>query len=279
MSKCTMCIDRLEQGLKPICVLSCSMRALEFGPLEEITSRYGNLEKTRGHAARDDTASSRVQAFRSQGTGCFLGPQPRPRSLVKKGRARWRASARHLRVRLRGHRRAARDRGRNRLSAKSKKMLTNCVTTPRTMNESKSNRDLMEVIDMYGWRGSIGFVCPRSAIRCSSNITASCRKASLSPLLTLRYRTSSIQSLRQRLARSKRRRGLGIRRGPAFLVGGAPPITKMGLDADQEDHSADRGPDRETSYHGTHVRGGGSEIPFVQKNCHGQPICEGSTSS
>jgi Fe-S-cluster-containing dehydrogenase component len=26
MSKCTMCIDRLEQGLKPICVLSCSMR-------------------------------------------------------------------------------------------------------------------------------------------------------------------------------------------------------------------------------------------------------------
>ena len=45
MSKCTMCIDRLEQGLKPICVLSCSMRALEFGPLEEITSRYGNLKR------------------------------------------------------------------------------------------------------------------------------------------------------------------------------------------------------------------------------------------
>jgi anaerobic dimethyl sulfoxide reductase subunit B (iron-sulfur subunit) len=45
MSKCTMCIDRLEQGLKPICVLSCSMRALEFGPLDEITAKYGNLRR------------------------------------------------------------------------------------------------------------------------------------------------------------------------------------------------------------------------------------------
>ncbi len=45
MSKCTMCIDRLEQGLKPICILSCSMRALEFGPLDELTKKYGNLRK------------------------------------------------------------------------------------------------------------------------------------------------------------------------------------------------------------------------------------------
>ena len=45
MSKCNMCIDRLEQGLKPICVLSCSMRALEFGPLDELIKRYGNLRK------------------------------------------------------------------------------------------------------------------------------------------------------------------------------------------------------------------------------------------
>lgn len=40
MSKCNMCIDRLEQGLNPICVLSCSMRALEFGPLEELKKKY-----------------------------------------------------------------------------------------------------------------------------------------------------------------------------------------------------------------------------------------------
>jgi anaerobic dimethyl sulfoxide reductase subunit B (iron-sulfur subunit) len=45
MSKCTMCIDRLEQGSKPLCVLSCSMRALEFGPLEVLEKKYGKLKK------------------------------------------------------------------------------------------------------------------------------------------------------------------------------------------------------------------------------------------
>jgi anaerobic dimethyl sulfoxide reductase subunit B (iron-sulfur subunit) len=45
MSKCNMCIDRLELGLKPICVLSCSMRALEFGPLDELRGKYGNLRQ------------------------------------------------------------------------------------------------------------------------------------------------------------------------------------------------------------------------------------------
>lgn len=45
MSKCTMCIDRLEQGLKPICVLSCSLRALEFGPLDEIKKRYSTQKE------------------------------------------------------------------------------------------------------------------------------------------------------------------------------------------------------------------------------------------
>lgn len=45
MSKCNMCIDRLDRGLKPICVLSCSMRALEFGPLDELRQKYGNLRR------------------------------------------------------------------------------------------------------------------------------------------------------------------------------------------------------------------------------------------
>ncbi len=45
MSKCTMCIDRLEQGGKPMCVVSCSMRALEFGRLEELEKKYGKLRR------------------------------------------------------------------------------------------------------------------------------------------------------------------------------------------------------------------------------------------
>jgi anaerobic dimethyl sulfoxide reductase subunit B (iron-sulfur subunit) len=44
-SKCTMCVDRLEQGLKPICVLSCSLRALEFGPIDELMSKCGALRE------------------------------------------------------------------------------------------------------------------------------------------------------------------------------------------------------------------------------------------
>lgn len=45
MSKCNMCIERLEQGLTPICVLSCSMRALEFGPLDKLREKYGDLRR------------------------------------------------------------------------------------------------------------------------------------------------------------------------------------------------------------------------------------------
>lgn len=42
MTKCNMCIDRLHDGLAPICVLSCSLRALEFGPIEELKKKYGD---------------------------------------------------------------------------------------------------------------------------------------------------------------------------------------------------------------------------------------------
>jgi Fe-S-cluster-containing dehydrogenase component len=44
-SKCTMCVDRLEQGLLPICVLSCQMRALDFGPLSDLIKKYGSNSK------------------------------------------------------------------------------------------------------------------------------------------------------------------------------------------------------------------------------------------
>jgi len=40
-SKCTMCIDRLEQGMLPMCVASCQLRALDFGPLAQLQQKYG----------------------------------------------------------------------------------------------------------------------------------------------------------------------------------------------------------------------------------------------
>ncbi len=47
-SKCNMCVDRLDQGSAPICVLSCSMRALEFGPIDELRNKYGDLKRLDG---------------------------------------------------------------------------------------------------------------------------------------------------------------------------------------------------------------------------------------
>ncbi len=41
MTKCTACIDRLDAGLPPSCVAACPMRALDFGPREDMEARYG----------------------------------------------------------------------------------------------------------------------------------------------------------------------------------------------------------------------------------------------
>jgi anaerobic dimethyl sulfoxide reductase subunit B (iron-sulfur subunit) len=40
-SMCNMCIDRLEQGLKPVCVMSCPQIALDFDTLENLQTKYG----------------------------------------------------------------------------------------------------------------------------------------------------------------------------------------------------------------------------------------------
>ncbi len=45
MSKCTMCIDRLEAGDQPLCVLSCPLRAFDFGPIDELVKKYGDLRQ------------------------------------------------------------------------------------------------------------------------------------------------------------------------------------------------------------------------------------------
>jgi anaerobic dimethyl sulfoxide reductase subunit B (iron-sulfur subunit) len=62
MSKCTLCFDRLEEGLKPLCVLSCSMRALEFGPLEELRGKYGTLRRLQDMP--DDSITRPAVVFR-----------------------------------------------------------------------------------------------------------------------------------------------------------------------------------------------------------------------
>jgi len=46
-----MCIDRLEKGNIPVCVAACPLRALDFGPLEEMIARYGDLRQLDGMPA------------------------------------------------------------------------------------------------------------------------------------------------------------------------------------------------------------------------------------
>ena len=38
IKKCNMCIDELEAGRKPYCVMACMMRVLDIGPIEQIWS-------------------------------------------------------------------------------------------------------------------------------------------------------------------------------------------------------------------------------------------------
>jgi len=40
--KCNGCEERLNQGLQPICVMSCPLRALDFGPIDELRKKYGD---------------------------------------------------------------------------------------------------------------------------------------------------------------------------------------------------------------------------------------------
>jgi anaerobic dimethyl sulfoxide reductase subunit B (iron-sulfur subunit) len=45
MTKCNLCEDYILKGQKPSCVDSCPMRALDFGPIGEMTAKYGNIAR------------------------------------------------------------------------------------------------------------------------------------------------------------------------------------------------------------------------------------------
>jgi anaerobic dimethyl sulfoxide reductase subunit B (iron-sulfur subunit) len=43
MTKCDFCQDLLAQGLNPACVDNCVMRCLDYGDINELRAKYGNL--------------------------------------------------------------------------------------------------------------------------------------------------------------------------------------------------------------------------------------------
>jgi len=46
--KCDMCIDKVSQGQKPVCVMSCPMRALDFDTLANLQKNYGTNQTLAG---------------------------------------------------------------------------------------------------------------------------------------------------------------------------------------------------------------------------------------
>jgi anaerobic dimethyl sulfoxide reductase subunit B (iron-sulfur subunit) len=42
--KCDLCVDLVEQGETPYCVAACVMRALDFGELDELRAKYGDVD-------------------------------------------------------------------------------------------------------------------------------------------------------------------------------------------------------------------------------------------
>jgi len=47
-NKCDFCIDLQEKGENPVCVASCPMRAIEFGPIDRLRKKYGSVSQIKG---------------------------------------------------------------------------------------------------------------------------------------------------------------------------------------------------------------------------------------
>ena len=82
--KCDGCAVRLEAGKKPICVEACPLRAIDFGPIEELRQRYGQVASvgrlpdasvTRPNLVLTPPANVDEQGMLPAGAGDVLNPQ------------------------------------------------------------------------------------------------------------------------------------------------------------------------------------------------------------
>ena len=55
---CDLCVDRWEEGKKPICVEACPMRALDAGPIDELAKNYGSISEAEGFVYSPVTSPS-----------------------------------------------------------------------------------------------------------------------------------------------------------------------------------------------------------------------------
>jgi len=72
VSKCDFCLDLIESGKDPVCVSACPMRALDYGDIEVLQEKYGNISETEGLPSSNITKPALVitphkNAIKNQG--------------------------------------------------------------------------------------------------------------------------------------------------------------------------------------------------------------------
>jgi anaerobic dimethyl sulfoxide reductase subunit B (iron-sulfur subunit) len=53
--KCDMCLSRLNDGKQPICISSCPMRAIDYGRMEDLRTKYPGTDQVPYYPAPDAT--------------------------------------------------------------------------------------------------------------------------------------------------------------------------------------------------------------------------------
>jgi ferredoxin len=58
MQKCDFCMEEWEQGKQPICVRSCTTRALDAGQIVRLQAMYGDIREAEGFVYRENSDPS-----------------------------------------------------------------------------------------------------------------------------------------------------------------------------------------------------------------------------
>jgi anaerobic dimethyl sulfoxide reductase subunit B (iron-sulfur subunit) len=67
MQKCNFCLDRVSDGLNPVCVDACRTRALDAGPIDKVKAKYGGAKEAVGFSYFAKRKPSII--FRTKGIG------------------------------------------------------------------------------------------------------------------------------------------------------------------------------------------------------------------
>ena len=82
--KCNMCADRVAEGQLPICVEACPLRALDFGEIDELRAKYGDVAEMAPLPPASETKPNLVITMPSNGkpVGDASGELLNPREIM-----------------------------------------------------------------------------------------------------------------------------------------------------------------------------------------------------